>query len=85
MIRTMGDHGNLFLDSSWRVAHIQSSDRGRNLNFPIVDLTFSYLKDGGKSNISISLTPQNALELRHKIDEILNLFSTDVIKIKSNE
>lgn len=85
IIGTMGDHGNLLLDSSWRVAHIQSSDRGRNLNFQIIDLTLSYLKDGGKSNISISLTPQNALELRHKIDEVLNLFSTDVIKINSSE
>lgn len=85
MIQTLSEHGNLFLGSSWRVSHVQSSDKSRNLNFSIIDLTFNYLKDGGKSNYTISLTPENIMSLKQQLDEIISLFSTDVIKIKNNK
>ena len=85
MIQTLSEHGNLFLGSSWRVSYVQSSDKCRNLNFSIIDLTFDYLKDGGKSNCTITLTPENIISIKQQFDEIINLFSTDVIKIKNSK
>ena len=69
---------------NWRVSHIQSSDKGSNLNLPMVELSFKFHNSGKEEKMTISLRPENIFDIKNTLDEILSQFSTDVIKIKAH-
>jgi len=61
---SLADHGKVMVGLSWRVDNVGSSDRGTQLNAPVVFLTLRYREGERLDGVTLQLTPDALRELK---------------------
>ncbi|MEZ4649290.1 MAG: COMM domain-containing protein [Candidatus Eisenbacteria bacterium] len=62
--QTLTDHGNVLVSLDWRVDQVSASNRGSNLEAPVVFLTLKYLNGDEQRRLSLQVTPEGLQDLR---------------------
>lgn len=62
---TLADHGKIATGVDWRVDRVVSSDRGADLEAPVVFLTIRYREGRKEDRFSVQLTPEALTQFRN--------------------
>ena len=64
VVETLSDHGKLLVGVNWRVDKLTASERGVQLDTPVVFLTLIYRDGGNLDRITLQLTPDGMKDLQ---------------------
>lgn len=64
ILETLSDHGKLLVGINWRVDTVTASERGVQINTPVVFLTLLYRESDKLDQITLQLTPEAVKDLQ---------------------